>query len=153
MVRAQKYGWDSSDGRNRGPREPCLRGLPVKLVRTIGSAGALLAGTVSFATAGSLPDPLPDSAVLSPDEILAEVRYFGLDAAGQPVRRGPYYVLHAYDGTGIELRVVVDAQFGDILFSAPALNAALTPPYVRAARIIQVPSPDERNGNGAPKKK
>jgi hypothetical protein len=33
-------------------------------------------------------------------------------------------VLHAYDRAGIQLRVVVDAQFGDVLFMAPALNIA-----------------------------
>jgi hypothetical protein len=47
-------------------------------------------------------------------------------------------MLHAFDRAGIELLVVVDAQFGDVLFMAPALNTSLTPPYTRAARIIQV---------------
>jgi hypothetical protein len=37
---------------------------------------------------------------------------------------------------------VADAQFGDVLFMAPALNTSLTPPYVRAARIIQVEPPE-----------
>lgn len=54
-------------------------------------------------------------------------------------------MLHAYDRAGIQLRVVADAQFGDVLFMAPALNTSLTPPYVRAARIIQVAPPE--NGN------
>ncbi len=54
------------------------------------------------------------------DDILAAVRYFGLDPEGPVVRRGGYYVLHAFDGTGVELRVVADAQFGDILFMGPA---------------------------------
>jgi len=128
------------------------------MAQPIGLAGALLASTLSLAAAGSRPgQPLAAPAILSANEILAGVRYFGLDPIGQPVRRGPYYVLHAHDGTGIELRVVADAQFGDILFIAPALNAALTPPYVRAARIIQVPQPGEQNGNrtngGSPSQK
>jgi hypothetical protein len=66
----------------------------------------------------------------------------GLDPTGEPALRGDYYVLHAYDRAGIQLRVVVDAQFGDVLFMAPALNVSLTPPYVRAARIIQVAPPE-----------
>ena len=80
--------------------------------------------------------------ILPPPDILESVRYLGLDPTGEPVRRGDYYVLHAYDRAGIELRVVADAQFGDVLFMAPALNTSLTPPYVRAARIIQVAPPE-----------
>jgi hypothetical protein len=37
---------------------------------------------------------------------------------------------------------VADAQFGDVLFMALALNTALTPPYARTARIIQVEPPE-----------
>jgi len=44
---------------------------------------------------------------------------------------------------------VADAQFGDVLFMAPALNTSLTPPYVRAARITQVAPPE----NGSQQKK
>jgi hypothetical protein len=69
----------------------------------------------------------PSIGILPPSDILASVRYVGLDPTGEVVRRGAYYVLHAIDATGVELRVVVDAQFGDVLFMAPALNAALTP--------------------------
>jgi hypothetical protein len=59
------------------------------------------------------------------------------------IRRDGYYVLHAFDGTGTELRVVADGKFGDILFLGPAFNASLTPPYIRAAHIIHVPQPGE----------
>ena len=48
------------------------------------------------------------------------MRAHGLAPISEPVRRGPYYVLHANDPRGIEVRVVVDAQFGDILSVAPA---------------------------------
>ena len=101
-------------------------------------AGGLLAG----AARAQSPDlGAPSIGILPPPDILESVRYLGLDPKGEPVRRGAYYVLHAYDRAGIELRVVADAQFGDVLFMAPALNTSLTPPYVRAARIIQVVPP------------
>jgi hypothetical protein len=103
------------------------------------AAGSLTGG---FARAQSPDLEAPSIGILPPSEILASVRYLHLDPVGEPVRRGAYYVLHAFDAGGVELRVVVDAQFGDVLFMAPALNAALTPPYTRAARIIQVPPPE-----------
>ena len=96
----------------------------------------------SPARAGSA-DTVTPPAILSASDIFAGVRSFGLDPEGPAVRRGPYYVLHAFDGTGAELRIVADAQFGDIVFIGPAFNAAITPPYVRAARIIAIPAEDE----------
>ena len=102
-------------------------------------AGGLLSG----AARAQAPElGAPSIGILPPPDILASVTYLGLDPKGDPVQRGPYYVLHAYDRAGIQLRVVVDAQFGDVLFMAPALNTSLTPPYVRAARIIQVAPPE-----------
>lgn len=108
-------------------------------------AGGLFAGSLSLG-AESADIDVSGVGILPASEILAAVRYVGLDPVGQPVRRGAYYVLHAFDGTGVEFRVVADAQFGDILFMGPALNAALTPPYLRAARIIQIPAPGEGGG-------
>ena len=82
-------------------------------------AGGLMAG----AARAQSPDlGAPSIGILPPPDILESVRYLGLDPTGEPVRRGAYYVLHAYDRAGIELRVVADAQFGDVLFMAPALN-------------------------------
>jgi hypothetical protein len=67
------------------------------------------------------------------------------------VRRWPYYVLHAYDPRGIEVRVVVDAQFGDILSVAPArpFATAYAPRYERGARIIHVPQTGGRDDPAA----
>jgi hypothetical protein len=111
-------------------------------------AALMVAGSVVSTSARAESPALngPHIGILPPSEILASVRYVGLDPTGEPVRRGAYYVLHAFDNTGVELRVVVDAQFGDVLFMAPALNAALAPPYVRAAKIIQIPPPGEGGG-------
>jgi len=65
----------------------------------------------------------------------------GLDPISQPARRGTYYILHAYDPSGIEVRVVADAQFGDVLSVVPArtLNNFYAPHYQRGPRIIHVP--------------
>ena len=107
-------------------------------------AAAIVAGGLLGVAAHAQPPDLgaPSIGILPPPDILESVRYLGLDPKGEPVLRGAYYVMHAYDRAGIELRVVADAQFGDVLFMAPALNTSLTPPYVRAARIIQVAPPE-----------
>lgn len=118
--------------KSRGPLGPATLAAAVV-------AGGLLSG----AARAQSPELRASSiGILPPPDILESVSYLGLDPTGEPVRRGAYYVLHAYDRAGIQLRVVVDAQFGDVLFMAPALNTSLTPPYVRAARIIQVAPPE-----------
>lgn len=99
--------------------------------------------------------PIDTRALIPPSEIAATLRAMGLDPMMPPSRRGPYYVLHALDPGGIELRVVADAQFGDILALMPALPPiAYTPFYVRAPRILHLPetADDERgvNANGGP---
>jgi hypothetical protein len=107
-------------------------------------AALVLSGGLSAGTAGAQSPELGASSIgiLPPPDILESVSYLGLHPTGEPVGRGAYYVLHAYDRAGIELRVVVDAQFGDVLFMTPVPNTSLTPPYARAARIIQVAPPE-----------
>jgi hypothetical protein len=114
----------------------------MKRALTIAVAGAALAATLSLVAAGnSKREPVPETDALPAYEIIATVRALGLAPIGELVRRWPYYVLHAYDPRGIEVRVVVDAQFGDILSVAPArpLATAYAPRYERGARIIHVP--------------
>ena len=82
----------------------------------------------------------PSIGILPPPDILESVRYLGLDPTGEPVRRGATCCTPTTERA--LSRVVADAQFGDVLFMAPALNTSLTPPYVRAARIIQVAPPE-----------
>ncbi|HVZ51071.1 MAG TPA: hypothetical protein VG986_03835 [Pseudolabrys sp.] len=114
---------------------------------TFVGAGALLAGMLAWAAAGSRTvepapaAPAPAVAMLAGADILASLRQIGLNPIGEPVLRGPYYVMHAYDPRGIEMRVVVDAQFGDVLSVSPArpLNTVYAPQYERAPRIIHVP--------------
>lgn len=115
---------------------------------TIGLVGVALAATLSFVAASSLKrEPVTAADALPVYEVLTTVRSMGLNPAGDPVRQGPHYVLHAYDRRGIELRVIADAHFGDILSIAPAraLTAA-NAPNVQLPRIIHVPQPGERDG-------
>lgn len=84
-------------------------------------------------------------------EIVTRVRELALDPSSRPIRRGPYYVLHAYDRRGVEMRVVADAQLGDILSVTPArpLTAAHVP--LRAGpRIIHVPGPEDEEATAEP---
>lgn len=79
---------------------------------------------------------------MPPYEIVAAVRSMGLTPLGRPARQGPYYVLHAADPRGVEMRVVADAQFGDVLSVTPTRQAATynaAPRYDGGPRIIRVP--------------
>jgi len=98
------------------------------------------------------PDDSVDADAMPPYEVLATVRGLGFDPISQPVRRGNYYVLHAYDARGQEMRIVADVSFGDIVSVSPAraANAAYAPQqqYYGGAgpRIIQVPDNYRSNG-------
>jgi len=85
--------------------------------------------------------PAAGADIMPASEILANVRAMGLNPLGRMARRGDYYVLHALDPYGVELRVVADAQFGDIVTVAPAraLVNAYAPRYDSGPRIIHVP--------------
>ncbi len=98
------------------------------------------------------PDDAVDADAMPPYEVLSTVRGLGFDPISQPVRRGNYYVLHAYDARGQEMRIVADVSFGDIVSVSPAraANAAYAPQqqYYGGAgpRIIQVPDNYRSNG-------
>lgn len=118
----------------------------MKKMMRIALAKVAFAATVSFVIAGgsqrvqaSEPNTLPGY------EIAAAVRAVGFDPIDEPIRGGSYYMLHAYDPYGIEMRVMVDAQFGGVLSVAPvnAINDAYATRYDRGPRIIQVPQTDE----------
>jgi hypothetical protein len=117
----------------------------VKKWLTIAIVGAALAATLTLVAAGSYQrEPVTEADALPAYEILTTVRSMGLNPISEPLRRGPYYVLHASDRRGTELRVVADSQSGDILSIAPALNDA-SPHYQRAPHIIHVPQTDDRD--------
>jgi hypothetical protein len=59
------------------------------------------------------PDVPPGS--LAAQEILSRIRSGGFDPVGQPVRRGPRYEVAAVDPYELDVRLIVDAQTGQIL--------------------------------------
>ena len=68
--------------------------------------------------AGSMP----------PREVVSILRSNGLRPLGQPTRRGPNYVMRAVDEDGREVRVVVDAIYGEIVSVRPTATASRMPP-------------------------
>ena len=123
------------------------QGRAVKRGLTIGLAIAAAGITYSYVSARSFKSE-PARAELRPaSEIVDTVREMGLAPNSEVLRRGPYYVLHAIDTDGVELRVVADAHFGDILSVLPAQPYSLAPDYVRAPRIIHVPQPDDEQSD------
>jgi len=117
-----------------------------------------IAAIVGFATpitlyaAGShYLEPVTAADDMPTYEILTRVRSLALDPIGEPLRRGPYYILHAYDRRGTEVRVVADAHFGDVISVTPATLVMLPGPgTVGGARIIHVPAPGEENAGADP---
>src|SRR4029077_15151754 len=91
----------------------------------LGFATAGTAGAQTVFAGPGLPDP-----ALPPYEIMSIVRSTGLAPLTRPMRRGPYYVLVAVDRVGRQMRVVVDAQLGDIVNLRPALAAGSYGPEV-----------------------
>jgi hypothetical protein len=109
------------------------------------AAVALVTTTVSSdAGGGNFRGETTAVEVLPVQDVLNSIRALGLRPFTQARRRGPYYVLHAYDPRGLEVRVVADAQFGDVVEIAPVL----APRYDSGPRIIHMPHPRERGGPG-----
>jgi hypothetical protein len=75
---------------------------------------------------------------LPPREIIEIVRSDGFDPLGQPVRRGPNYVLRAVDDTDREVRLVINARSGDILSVTPVATASRLPPSASMGPYEQV---------------
>src|ERR1700680_2654391 len=101
---------------------------------------AATAGAQTIYAGPGFADP-----VLPPYEIITIVRSTGLAPLTRPMRRGPYYVLVAVDRVGRQMRVVVDAQLGDIVNLRPALAADSYGPEVgrpSGQPRVAAPSPD-----------
>ena len=90
--------------------------------KMIYAALAVLALSAPAAAQGYGPGGLP------PHEILTILRSTGLDPLGQPMRRGPNYVLRAIDERDREVSVVVSARSGDVLSVTPVQTASRMPP-------------------------
>ena len=117
--------------------------------------GALASLTLLASPAAAEPQRLAQNfapGVLPPYEIMTIVRSTGLRPLDRPLRRGPTYVLHAVGRGGRELRVVVDARFGDILSVRPVLTAWRGPPGFTYGPYERVPpryvQPPDVYGNG-----
>jgi len=107
----------------------------MKKTLTIGLAVTMLATAVSFVAAGTYRrGPASTAEMLPAYEILTTVRALGYDPTTPAFRRGPYYVLHAYDRYGVKVRVVADAQLGDIVSIRPVFVRH----YDAGPRIIHV---------------
>ena len=83
-------------------------------------------------------------------EIVTRARELALEPASEPIRRGPYYVMDAYDRRGVEMRVVADARLGDILSVAPVRPPAATATLRSGPRIIHVPGPGDDQATEEP---
>jgi hypothetical protein len=82
---------------------------------------------------------------VSPDLIESSVHALGFNPILRPIRRGSYYVLHAFDAHGIEVRIVADAILGDIL----SVREVIAPRYDFGPRIIHVTPPGDSSGTPA----
>ncbi len=115
--------------------------MPVNKRLTIGIAATALAATVSLVAAGPFRHERahPAHELVSPEQIVSSVRALGFSPSTQPIRRGSYYVLHAFDARGILVRIVADAALGDVV----SVTQVVAPRYDFGPRIIHVPQPGD----------
>src|SRR5258708_7498215 len=93
------------------------------------TALAVLALSMPAAAQGYQPGAKPPGA-MPPYEILTMLRSTGFDPIGQPVRRGPNYMLRAIDDNDREVNLVINARSGDIVSVTPIQTASRMPPGV-----------------------
>jgi len=117
------------------------------------TALAVLALSTPAAAQSYQPGARP-AGVMPPYEILTMVRSTGFDPIGQPVRRGPNYVLRAVDDTDREVNLVINARTGDILSVTPIQTASRMPPGVSMGPYERMPPgyvpPGGRGGYSLP---
>jgi hypothetical protein len=88
---------------------------------------ALLAGlTLSTPAAAQGYEPN----VLPPHQIMTIIRSTGFDPIGQPMRRGPNYVLNAIDDDDREVTLIINGRSGRILSATPMRTASRMQPGV-----------------------
>ncbi|HXX26784.1 MAG TPA: hypothetical protein VEJ40_09025 [Pseudolabrys sp.] len=107
---------------------------------TIALAATVLAAMATCAAAGSRRESITAADALPAYEVLNSIRALGFAPTTQALRRGPYYVLHAYDPRGVQVRITADAQLGDIV----EVSSLVAPRFSGGARIIHVPQRGER---------
>lgn len=117
------------------------------------TALAALALSTPAAAQGYPPGGPPGA--MAPYEILTMLRSTGFDPIGQPIRRGPNYVLRAIDERDREVSLVISARSGDILSVTPMQTASrMPPPGVTMGPYERMPPgyipPGGPRGYGAP---
>jgi hypothetical protein len=107
------------------------------------TALAVLALSTPAAAQGYQPGAKPPGAkppgAMPAYEILTMLRSTGFDPIGQPVRRGPNYVLRAIDDNDREVNLVINARSGDILSVTPIQTASRLPPGVSMGPYERMP--------------
>ena len=81
--------------------------------------------------------------ILPPAHILTRARAMGFSPTDMPTRRGDYYVLQAVNSHGVQVRVVADALFGDLLTITPVRAQADILQYESGNSINHIPLPRE----------
>ncbi|MBX6426638.1 MAG: hypothetical protein IRZ09_12040 [Variibacter sp.] len=93
---------------------------------------AAAALSLALASGSALAQPrwygVESYGALSPHYLMSVVRAAGLRPVSRPVRLGRTYVVHAVDSYGDTKRVVIDAEFGDIVRITSAARPG-GPPY------------------------
>jgi hypothetical protein len=119
------------------------------------TALAVLALSTPAAAQGYPPAGPPGA--MAPYEILSMLRTAGFEPIGQPIRRGPNYLLRAIDERDREVSLVISARSGDILSVTPMQTASrlpLPPPGVSMGPYERIPPgyipPSGPRGYGAP---
>lgn len=108
----------------------------------IGGAIVLLAVRAPAQQTGSIAPAAPDPVTLD-----AQLRPYGFALLDAPMRQGPYYLVRARDPRGIETRMVIEADSGQIVSATPTTTVVRPPdysPYYDAnPRIISIPQADD----------
>jgi hypothetical protein len=94
-----------------------IRALGSVLVALVAIAAAVLALTPSNAAAQDISPAVTTPRILTPSQIIMEVRRAGFEPISRPVQRGPVYVVSALNGD-IDVWLTVDAHSGRLLWVA-----------------------------------
>jgi len=113
----------------------------------IGGAVALLAVRAPAQQTANQAESRMPSTTADPAALDAQLRPYGFAMLDAPLRQGPYYLVRARDPRGIETRMVIEADSGQIVSATPVTTAVRPPdysPYYDASpRIISIPQADD----------
>src|SRR5262249_18022773 len=120
--RIHGYGRTYGDARSAAPGGDGSRGSTAVKIKS-----ALCAIAMCLASSAALAQPAPLPAgpvaglgpVMPPQQIVNILRARGFVPQATPVRNGEAYQVRAIDRFGRQLRVAIDARYGDILMVRP----------------------------------